>query len=169
MKDPNSQNSTSPKTKRRPLGKRISDGARAVGELGQDIVKQPGVLPGKAHGWFRNWFGRVWKVRGGGLYACGYAATFIFLEVRTIVSEVAESESIGQFFSEQLIEFFFRFFGETLSNMIHAFIWPVEIVTWWPPYGAIGLGLAFVAFNRFLRKPVEQFLQGDSGDSEAGV
>ncbi len=163
MKDPNSQDSTSPKTasqktKRRTLGRRISESARAAGELGQDIVKQPGVLPGKAHGWFRNWFGKVWKVRGGGLYACGYAATFVFLEIRTIVSEIAETESIGQFFSEQLIEFVFRFLGESLWNMIHALIWPVEIVRLSPPYGAIGLGLAFVAFNKFLRKPVERWL-----------
>ena len=99
----------------------------------------------------------------------GYALTFVFLEIRTVVSEIAGAEGIGQFFSEQLIEFVFRFFGESLSNMIQAFIWPVEIVTLSPPWGAIGLGLAFVVFNRFLRKPVEQFLQGDSGDSEAGV
>ncbi len=97
-------------------------------------------------------------MRGGGLYACGYAATFVFLEIRTIASEIAETESISQFFSEQLIEFVFRFLGESLLNMIQAFIWPVEIVTLSPPYGAIGLGLAFVAFDKFLRKPVERWL-----------
>ncbi len=34
-------------------------------------------------------------MRGGGLYAVGYALTFVFLEVRTIVSEIAGAESIG--------------------------------------------------------------------------
>ena len=163
MKAPSSQNSTSPKTtsqktKRRTLGRRISESARAAGELGQDIVKRPGVLPGKAHGWVRKWFGKVWKVRGGGLYAVGYALTFVFLEIRTVVSEIAGAEGIGQFFSEQLIEFVFRFFGESLSNMIQAFIWPVEIVTLSPPWGAIGLGVMFMVFDKFLRKPVERWL-----------
>ncbi len=132
-----------------------------VGEISQDIVTQPGVLPGKAHGWFRRWFGRVWKVRGGGLYACGYAGTFIFLEVRTVVSEIAQSESVRQFFTEQLLEFVFRFFGESLSNMIHAFMWPVEIIQWNSPVGAIGLGFAFFAFTRYLKKPIEHWLFGD--------
>jgi len=132
-----------------------------VGEISQDIVTQPGVLPGKAHGWFRRWFGRVWKVRGGGLYACGYVATFIFLEIRTVVSEIATSESVRQFFTEQLLELFFRFFGESFANMIRAFMWPVEIVGWWPPIGAIGLGLAFVAFPKYLKQPIEHWLFGD--------
>ncbi len=159
MKDPSSQSST--KAKRRSIGRRIGEGVRAVGELGHDIVNQPGVLPGKAHGWFRKWFGKVWKVRGGGLYACGYALTFIFLEMRTLFGEIIASESIGQFFSEQLIEILFRFLGESLGNMIQAFMWPVAIVQWNSPVGAIGLGFAFFAFTRYLKKPIEHWLFGD--------
>jgi hypothetical protein len=34
----------------------------------------------KAHGWFRTWFAKVWKVRGGGLYAVGFAALRTTLE-----------------------------------------------------------------------------------------
>jgi len=25
-----------------------------------------------SHGWFRTWFRKVWKIRGGGLYALGF-------------------------------------------------------------------------------------------------
>ncbi len=88
----------------------------------------------------------------------GYALTFVFLEIRTVVSEIAGAESIGQFFSEQLIEFVFRFLGESLANMIQAFIWPVEIVTLSPPWGAIGLGVMFMVFDKVLRGPIEQWL-----------
>ena len=107
-------------------------------------------------------------MRGGGLYAVGYALTFVFLEVRTIVSEIAGAESIGQFFSEQLIEFVFRFFGESLANMIQAFIWPVQIVTLAPPFGAIGLGIAFLVFDKVLRGPIEQWL-ADGKDTDPSV
>ena len=104
-------------------------------------------------------------MRGGGLYAVGYALTFVFLEVRTIVSEIAGAESIGQFFSEQLIEFVFRFFGESLANMIQAFIWPVQIVTLAPPWGAIGLGVMFMVFDQILRGPIETWL-ADGKDTD---
>ena len=161
MKDPNLQSSTKKKTERRSLGRRVGDSARAIGELGSDIVNRPGVLPGKAHGWFRSWFGKVWKVRGGGLYAAGYAITFVTLEVRTIVGELAASESIADFFSEQLLEFVFRFATDSIVNLVKALMWPVYIVEIAPPYGAIGLGLAFVAFPVFLKKPIERWLFGD--------
>ncbi len=97
-------------------------------------------------------------MRGGGLYAVGYALTFVFLEVRTVISEIAGAESIGDFFSNQLFEFVFRFLGDSLRNMIQAFMWPVEIVTLAPPLGAIGLGIAFLVFDKVLRGPIEQWL-----------
>jgi hypothetical protein len=56
----------------------------------------------KAQGWFRLWFAKVWSVRGGSLYAVGYALTFVYLEVRTVIVEFIEADSIGSFFSEQL-------------------------------------------------------------------
>lgn len=161
MKDPSSQSSTKSKTRRPSLGRRLGEGARAIGELGQDIVKRPGVLPGKAHGWFRTWFGKVWKVRGGGLYSVGYAITFVTLEVRTIVSELMESEGLVDFFREQLFEFFIRFATDSIANLVKALIWPVYFIEIAPPYGAIGIGLAFVVFAKFLKKPIERWLFGE--------
>jgi len=132
-----------------------------MGELGSDIVNRPGVLPGKANSWLRTWFGKVWKVRGGGLYAVGYAVTFAYLEVTTIVSEFAESESLADFFTEQLFEFVIRFATDSLVNLVKALVWPVYLIELAPPYGAIGLGLAFVAFPMLLKKPIERWLFGD--------
>ncbi len=35
------------------------------------------VVADKAHGWFRTWFAKVWKVCGGGLYAVGLGIAFL--------------------------------------------------------------------------------------------
>ncbi len=112
----------------------------------------------KAQRWFRRWFTKVWKVRGGGLYACGYAITFVALEVTTVVSELAESTSIGNFLSEQLVEFIFRFASDSMVNLLMALMWPVFVVQWQPPFGAIGLCLAYIAFAKYLKKPISDWL-----------
>ncbi len=131
MKDPNSQNSTS--------------------QNKQNFAYR------FAHGWFR----KVWKVRGGGLYAVGYILTFLFFEAKTLAEEVAESTGIADFLSNQIFEFVIRFATDSLQNMIKAFMWPVYIVELAPPYGAIALGLAFFAFPKYLKKPIEKWLFGD--------
>ena len=110
---------------------------------------------------FRLWFAKVWKVRGGGLYAVGWAAYFLYLEIATIFGEIAEADGVIDFFTGQLIEFVFRFLGDSIANMVQAFIWPVQIITTWPPWGAIGLGIAFFTFDVYLRKPIELWLAGD--------
>jgi len=139
LKDPNSQGSTRPKTPTSPKTE----------------------LP-----WYRRWLAKVWHTRGGGLYAVGYAITFVYLEARTILSELFEAEGIVDFLSNQLFELIFRFLGESLMNMVQAFMWPVEIVQFWPPFGAIALGLAFLAFDKYLRKPVERWLLDDAVSSD---
>lgn len=116
----------------------------------------------KAEGWFRRWFAKVWKVRGGGLYACGYAITFAFLEITTVVSELAGSESIGDFLTGQLVEFIFRFASDSIVNLIYALIWPVYVLQWQPPFGVIGLGLAYLVFANYLKKPITDWLLSDA-------
>lgn len=120
----------------------------------------------KAHGWFRRWFAKVWKVRGGGLYACGFVFTFIYLEVTTVAGEFVESESIAAFFSEQLIEFVFRFAIDSVVNTLQALMWPAIVVQWQPPLGAIGLGLAFIAFPKYLKPPITRWLFPDGEEEE---
>ena len=150
-----------PKEKKPGFGRRLRNRARTLGELGSDAVHQPRVIPGKAHGWFRHWAGRVWRLRGGGLYACGFIVTFLYLEIVTIFGDVAESSGVIDFLATELFEFFFRFVIESLMNTINAFIWPVYVIAFAPPWGMIGLGAAFVLFDRVIKKPVEEYLFRD--------
>ena len=138
----------------------MGDGARTLGEIGDDLLHRPGVLPGKAHGWFRTWFARVWRVRGGGLYALGYAVTFIYLEVTTILGDVVEAESVTAFLTSEFVEFAFRFLSESVINLVKALIWPVYLLEFAPPMGAILLGAAFLLFPKFLKPPIERWLFG---------
>ena len=115
----------------------------------------------KAEGWFRRWFAKVWKVRGGGFYALGFAATFVYLEVATIAGEFIESSSIAAFFTEQLVEFIFRFAVDSLINTVYAFMWPVYWVQWQPPVGLIALGAGYLVFANFVKKPITAWLFPD--------
>ena len=107
---------------------------------------------------------KVWNVRGGGLYAVGWAATFVYLEVTTVLSEIIEAEGIVDFFTSQIVEFFVRFMGESISNMIQAFMWPVAIVQWKMPVGAILLGLAFAIFPIYVKPHITAWLFPDGED-----
>lgn len=128
----------------------LGDGARA--------------LPDKSHGWLRNWFRKVWEVRGGGLYACGFAITFLYLE---LVSLREDFTQLGGIFSGGLIAFIVDFFIDSFANTLQAFMWPVSVVTFAPPWGAVGLGLAYVGFAKFLKPPITRWLFPD-GEPDAG-
>ena len=156
MKDRSSQSSTSPE--KPPLGYRLGRGLRSVGEFGRDSVRDPRSIPVKAEGWFRRWARKVWSVRGGGLYALGYIVTFVWFEITTLVGEVADAEGVGDFVTGQAAEFVFRFASDSIENMIKAFVWPYYVVQISPPYGAIALGLGFLGFSAFLKKPIERWL-----------
>ena len=112
----------------------------------------------KSHGWFRTWFRKIWDVRGGGLYACGFAITFIVLEVRSLVDDVL---GIGSIFEGEIIAFIVDFILDSINNTISAFMWPVDIVMWQTPWGAIALGICFWLFPVFLKKPIEGWLFDD--------
>jgi hypothetical protein len=90
----------------------------------------------------------------------------VYLEARTILSELFEAEGIVDFLTNQLFELIFRFLGESLMNMVQAFMWPVEVIQFASPYGAIALGITFFAFDKYLRKPIEQWLLGDAVDPD---
>ena len=112
----------------------------------------------KGHGWFRQWFRKVWKVRGGGLYACGFAVTFVILEIGSLADDVL---GIGAIFTGQAFEFFINFLIDSWTNTWKAFAWPYFVVQYAPPYGAIGLGIAFWLFPTTFKKPIERWLFQD--------
>ncbi len=155
---------------RKPLGQRIGkqvgDHARAIGELSDVIVNRPGALPGKAHGWFRQWFAKVWRVRGGGLYAFGFAISFAIYEIRMLIDDFSEGSDFGALFDGHIIGFIVDFFIDSLMNTVQAFMWPLEVLEIAPPFGAIALGLAFIAFPRLLKKPIEGWLFGNETEPQ---
>jgi hypothetical protein len=113
------------------------------------------LLIDKSHGWFRTWFRKVWKVRGGGLYACGFAITFIVLELGSLSDDVL---GIGALFTGQAIEFIVGFMIDSFKNTMYSFVWPVFVVQYAPPWGAIALGIAFFGFSTYLKPQIERWL-----------
>lgn len=123
-------------------------------------------LVDKGHSVFREWFRKVWEVRGGGLYACGFAATFIILEIGSLGEDLAD---LGSFlaggFLATIIALLVDFLIDSFMNTLYALIWPVWVVQWAPPWGAIGLGLAYLGFANYLKKPITDWLFDGEPDS----
>ena len=140
---------------------KLSNHAKTVGSLGETLVREPKAFPKKTAHAMRPWFRKVWKARGGGLYACGFVVTFVYLEVKTLAGEIFSSNGVVEFFTEQLLEVAFRFVGESLRNMIQAFIWPVEIITYSPPWGIAILAAMYLLFTYLIKEPLEQWLFHD--------
>lgn len=159
--DPNK----APPGQRKPLGRRVGENLRAAGEFGRDAVSRPGGLPDKAHGRFRAWFRKVWDVRGGGLYAVGFAMAFLFFEIReAIVEDIPGLIAMNSILSSELIGFAIEFLVDTMINFVRALLWPVYFVQLWPPVGLIALVAAFVLFPRYLKEPVERWLFQDTNN-----
>ncbi|MCZ6644165.1 MAG: hypothetical protein O7G86_06425 [Gammaproteobacteria bacterium] len=100
----------------------------------------------------------VWRARGGGLYGLGYVVTFIVLEIRLIVGDVAESEGVVDFVSSQLIEFIFRFGIQSFVNGFLAFLWPVYVLNWLGTWSIVLLVGGYYGFEKLLRPAVEEWL-----------
>jgi hypothetical protein len=143
------------------IGKQIGDQARAIGDLSDVVVNRPRELPDRAHGWFRRWFAKVWRVRGGGLYAFGFAISFIIYEVRMLIEDFSGDSDFAVLLDGQIVNFIVNFFLESLANTIQALLWPLSILKLSPLYGAVGLALAYLLFSRVLKKPIEAWLFAD--------
>ena len=125
-------------------------------------MARPSGLPDKAHGWFRAWFRKVWGVRGGGLYAVGFAAAFLYFEIReAIVEDIPQFVAMDNVLSSELIGFGIQFVVDSMINFVRALLWPMYVVQLWPPIGLIALVAAFVLFPRYLKKPIEHWLFAD--------
>lgn len=134
--------------------------------MGALLVKEPRAFPAASLQIFKRAFRKVWHARGGGLYACGFFLTFVWLEISMFFGEIYEAESIGSFFGGQFLELLFRFSVLSLKNTINALIWPVHIIMLAPAVGAIAVGAMFVVFEYFVKEPLEEWLFGD--DEESG-
>ena len=140
---------------------RLGARAKEVGDLGQTLVREPKAFPKKTATTMRPWFRKVWKSRGGGLYALGFIVTFVYLEIRTLLDEVMSSDGVVDFFTAQLLEFMFRFATESIMNMVTAFLWPVKLIEFSPIWGIGILVAMFLVFTHFIKKPLEEWLFHD--------
>jgi len=140
---------------------RMKRRGREFMSLGQILANEPKRFPHALLNVIRRSFRTVWDARGGGLYACGYVLTFLWLEFAMLVDDIRSAESIRSFFGEQIFEIFFRYLGESLQNMIAAFMWPVFVIQISPPWGLGILVAMFVAFPRWIKQPLESWLFHD--------
>ena len=156
-----SGNRNQEKPPRKRLGRRMGEHLDAIGSLGNTAMNRPRELPRHAEGMLRRWFKNVWAVRGGGLYAVGFAVTFLYLEIVEILTDDLPALFTINILSSEIFELILSFIVDTFLNFLTALIWPAFVVTFAAPWGAIGLGIAFVAFNQFLKAPVERWLESD--------
>ena len=107
----------------------------------------------------------MWDVRGGGLYAVGFAAAFLYLEIKEVFFEdIPQFVAMNSFSSSDIIDFGISFAVDTMANFVRALVWPAYVVTLWPPAGALALVLAFYLFPRFLKVPIERWLFHDKDE-----
>lgn len=98
------------------------------------------------------------RSRGGGLYGLGYVATFVVLEAQAVALQIAESESGAATIAGLALEVVLRLGGDTLLNMLFAFIWPVWILRDLRGWGLLLLVVGFAGYNRLLRPLTERLV-----------
>ena len=91
--------------------------------------------------------------------------TFAWLEAGSFIEDFKQ---IHLLFEGEVISFVMSFIIDSFQNTIQAFMWPVSIIETASPWGAIGLGLAFLLFPRYVKKHIEAWLFVD-GDRDEGA
>lgn len=112
--------------------------------------------PGYAREYFPRIFVRAWRTRGGGWYGIGYLVTFLYLEITMTFTELTEAGSAGDFIGSQVIELVSRWLGESVMNMVQAFLWPATVIEWLGGVAgaAVLLGI-HLTFEYFIRPLAE--------------
>jgi hypothetical protein len=149
------------KRKKEPFVARLRRRGREVLDLGRILVHQPRQFPQALLAVLRRSLRTIWDARGGGLYACGYVLTFAWLETKMFFDDIVSADSVGGYLGEQLFEMLFRYLGESISNMIAAFLWPVSVIDIRPPLGLIALAILFAVFPRWIKPALERWLFAD--------
>lgn len=147
--------------KKRSFGEGIRSRLHEAVGLGKLLVNDPKSFPGELWLVLRRFLRTLWNARGGGLYACGYVVTFVWLEIRTIGGELIASESALAFVTEQFVETLFRLISESFVNSILAFVWPAFLLQWSPLWGVILLAALYFAFPRYIKPPITRWLFDD--------
>jgi len=139
----------------------MAEHGRDAKHLGRTLKHEPKALPREVGGLVRRSLRRIWDARGGGLYACGFLVTFLYLEVTMFFGDIADADSVTGFITGQVGEMLFKYLGQSFMNTITAFMWPVYVIQVKPPWGLAALVGAFVIFDKFLKAKVALWLFGD--------
>ncbi len=149
-----------PARKKKSFSEKMASRLRELRGLVETLAKRPREFPSALFELIKHFLRNIWDVRGGGLYACGFIITLVWLEIKMLVQDVMSFSGFGDFFGGQLIQFIFRFTFESMANTLQAFLWPVAIVEIYPPWGVFALVAMYVVFPRVIKPPLERWLFG---------
>ncbi len=141
----------------------MANRGREAKALGTVLAEDPKSFPAALLRLIKRSLRTIWDARGGGLYACGFVITLVFLEIRMFFVDIYEAESVSGYFSSQAAELLFKYIGESFQNTISAFMWPVYVIEADATWGAIILAGLFIIFPRYLKEPLEGWLFDDEG------
>ncbi len=94
------------------------------------------------------------------MYAVGYIVSFLWFEIRSVGADIVDLFGTN-ILSGELFQFLIGIVVDSFTNMVKALMWPVYIIQINPIYGGIALGLAYVIFPKYLKKPLEKKLFGE--------
>ncbi len=154
------------KRKKPSFTTRMKNRGREAKALGQVLADEPKSFPSALLRLVRRSLRTVWDARGGGLYACGFVLTFIYLEIRMFFVDIFAAESVGDFFTGQLSELLFKYVGQSIENTVHAFIWPVHVIRFQSPWGLGVLAALYLLFPVFIKEPLEEWLFEDAVEND---
>lgn len=144
------------------LRQRLGEEARAAGEIGRDALLGPDGVIDALRDFLIRWFRKIWKLRGGGLYAVGFALSFLYLEItELLLDDIPGFFTLDSYDAGAIIGFGIEVLIDTIRNTVLAFTWPVFFVQWEPPIGLALLILAFMLFPRFVKPHLERWLFGE--------
>ena len=104
---------------------------------------------------FRDGFVTLWVAHGAGFYGLGWIAAFLVLEADMFTGDIVQSEGVGDFISNQLLEYVLRIGLLSFLNSLLAAIWPVYVLQWLSGYGIVVLVAGYYGFEKLLRPFVE--------------
>jgi hypothetical protein len=146
------------KKEKRPFMHGTRERLTTVYGLGRTLIEEPRSFPGELKLQLLKWMRATWNARGGGFYACGFVVTFLFLEVKLLVTELFTSDGADDFIVAQVLQLILRFTVDSLVNAVLALIWPALILGLSPIWGALGLVVGYFVFTRLLKERLTQVL-----------
>ncbi len=146
---------------------RMKNRGREAKALGTVLAKEPKSFPAALLRLIKRSLRTVWDARGGGLYACGFVLTFVYLEIRMFILDIFAAESVGDFFTSQFSEMLFKYLGQSIANTVQAFIWPVHAIDIQPPWGIGALVALYFVFPMFVKERLEKWLFEDTVENDA--